>query len=135
MVVSLPGLTSQVAGSGSGSSGTFGAPKEVLECEVGPPCCRRTALAWWLLATEVAAADTPLNPGVVAGRAEETGRPASGTNEDEEEEEDKEGRGSTGVADVLAAVEVSDSLATSKEDTEVAANPRTMEGEGDEDGE
>lgn len=88
------------------------------------------------------AAVTPLKPGVAAGTEPGLGpvravagvaAEADGRKEEEDEEEDKEGKGSTGVAVALAAFDAKDSLATaaSKEETEVAASPPPMDGEGD----
>lgn len=62
---------------------------------------------------------------------------ADGKKDEDDEEEDKEGKGSTGVGVALAALEAKDSLATaaSNEETDVAARPPTIEGEGDCEGE
>ena len=147
MVVSLPGFTSQMAGSGSGSSGALAKlpPREPLEWVDGPPCCLSTALPWWWWCwwwTLVAVA-TPLKAAEEAGT--EPGRPAAdvgvaaevdGRKEEEDEEADKEGKGSTGVAAAVGPVEASDSLAmaASRDETEVAARA-PIDGEGDCEGE
>lgn len=149
MVVSLPGLTSQMVGSGSGSSGTLATklpPREDLECDDGPPCCLRTALPWWPPALPLMAVTTPLNPPptpeevatdppgcrpatTTAGAVNE----ADGRKEEEDEEADREGKGSTGVAVAVAIVDVRESLTTaaSRDEAEMAA----IDGDGDCDGE
>ncbi len=75
----------------------------------------------------------PARPPADDGAAAEE---ADGRKEEEDEEEDKEGRGSTGVAAVVVAIEANDSLATaaSREEAEVAARA-PIDGEGDCDGE
>lgn len=141
MVVSLPGLTSQMVGSGSGSSGTLAIklpPREDLECEDGPPCCRRTALPWWPPALPPMA--TPLypppppeeagtEPGVRPAATAGAVREADGRKEEEDEEAEREGKGSTGVAVAVAIVDVKESLttATSSDVAEMAA----IDGDGD----
>ncbi len=144
MVVSLPGLTSQTVGSGSGSSGTLTTklpPTEDLECEDGPPCCRRTALPWWPPALPPMA--TPLyppppppeeagtEPGVRPAAVTTAGavREADGRKEEEDEEAEREGKGSTGVAVAVAMVDVRESLTTlaSSDEAEMAA----IDGDGD----
>ena len=106
MVVSLPGLTSHVAGSAGGSSGLTEEPErsELLEREeAGPPCCLSTAFPgcwlWWWCCCPLAGPPASW-VGPAAFEALLLNPAADGNKEEVEEVEvgDREGTGSTGVA-------------------------------------